>query len=271
MANQTRLTQWVLKHKTMLNPSFTEFNWPTRYFNGLSDFEAVLSIDGLTAIGRGIDANKELAIEKASSEAIERLICQRLCISSVGVAISGEVSSETHAQCEALERYYFDEHIKLNQPFILIKSKSTEKLINQFKKQNDNATLEFYKMATPAPSFGIVCKISCEQKNPLLGLSLDTDFERALNKSLNEALVKYARLMDSPGTFHQEINANKDMWLCDTVFLNSIESLFNNQAKDSSLISLPALSIKKLDISSIRELEGCPIDPIHISAFRGNS
>src|SRR6185437_2300039 len=115
-----------------------------RYFSGLHDFEARIEVSGVAVVGRGIDFDPELAVEKASSEAIERLICNRLNISSEGFAIGGRRGADEHAKNEALERYYFNEHLRMQKPFRSIDSPIINGLSDHFYAQNSSvARLRF--------------------------------------------------------------------------------------------------------------------------------
>jgi ribosomal protein S12 methylthiotransferase accessory factor YcaO len=132
MANQESIARWVLNNKRVLNPSLVQYDWPSRYLNGVYDFSVSVAVDGVEGLGRGLDRDRDLALEKACAEAIERYVCHRLGIDSIGVAVSGESDAGTHAELETLERYYFDQHQKHRRPFVKLRDGSDE--ANQFKK-----------------------------------------------------------------------------------------------------------------------------------------
>lgn len=273
MANKKTLTSWLVENRERLNPAFVQFDWPNRYFNGLSDFKATLNIEDFAAIGRGIDISPEIALEKASAEAIERLICHKLNISSGGCAVAGEISAQSHARHEALERYYFDEHIEIGRPFHLIEktisplSMSANLICEQFKSLNPNIGAHFYKMAVPDPYYGIVCNISPTSEAPqILGLSLHIDPTKALKKALKEALMNYARQQDNPKSFAEAVNADSDLWICNPRFMEKITTLFSNTPWTTTATELPELIIEKIDTSSIEQLSGCPINPVRCIA-----
>lgn len=270
MANKTTVTSWIIKNREILNPNFTEFDWPNRYFPSLNDFEAILVLNGITAIGRGTDKDKNLSIEKASSEAIERLICKRLGISSVGVAVSGATDAKTHACSEALERYYFGEHVRQNKPFTLHEDGFTRALVDAFKKYNKLDEVQFYKMATPAPYLGVVCGISKKDSPaPLsIGLSLHTNPAHTAERAFTEALINYARMKDAPKSVHGEILLDENLWACDPKFLSNIFKLFQSAGQDNEIIELPELETIDLDIANIKELSGCPIKPVRCIVHR---
>jgi len=270
MANKTTVTSWIIKNREILNPNFTEFDWPSRYFPNLNDFEAILILNGITAVGRGTDKNKNLSIEKASAEAVERLICKRLGINSVGVAVSGATDAKTHACFEALERYYFNEHVRQSNPFSPFEDSFTKSLVSEFKKYNKSDEVQFYKMATPAPYWGIVCGISTNDSLPPLsiGLSMHTNAEHATERAFAEALINYARMKDAPKSVHGEILSHEDLWACDPKFLGNIFKLFQKTNQNNTTFELPELETIALDISNITELSGCPIKPVRCITHR---
>lgn len=267
MAYQNKVTSWLFQNRESLIPQFTEFNWPSRYFSGLYDFEAAIELEGLKYMGRGIHESQAIALEKATCEAIERLICDKLKIGSVGVALSGETNAATHAKHEALERYFFNEHIRQNLPFEPVQDssnplyESTRRLSEDFQKQNRNTKLTFYRMATPAHLVATVCNISHDKNNPeFIGLALHTDPENSARHSFYEALANYARKCDSPGTFEAEVEKDQNLWACNAGTLKNIQHLFSN-SKQIQPFPLPEVFTQKLDFSKIHELKGCPIEP----------
>ncbi|MCB0351817.1 MAG: hypothetical protein KDD38_11580, partial [Bdellovibrionales bacterium] len=212
---------------------------------------------------------QETALEKASSEAIEHLICDKLKIGSVGFAISGESSAEIHAQHEALERYFFNEHIRLNISFQLVQNpdsplyNSALRLSEEFKILNTDAHVTFYKMSTPEQFLGVVCSITLKSKLPeFLGLSLGTNPEHVSRHALCEALANYARKKDSPETFDVDVEKDKNLWACNKKTLQSVSHLFTQANQNNQVILLPEIFTHKLDISMIHSLSGCPIQPI---------
>ncbi len=264
-----------------MNPHFTEYNWPERYFRGLHDFEARITVrdtitdaaGDVTAVrstievcGRGIDFDEELALEKASSEAIERFICLKLNMMSEGFSVSGRISSDEHAKNEALERYYFFVHEIRRQPFEQIISPEASRLIEQFDTQNPRYSVRFYRMAIKDSINGVVCAIGEGAANPMfLGIALSTDLERALTRSMCEALANYARFSDAPKEYFAEVELDENAWICKAKFLKEVSQLFacdNLGQNRLPPIAQPTLLREPIDISRIDLLRECPILPI---------
>lgn len=276
MADKTKLTKWLVERRTTMNPRFTEYTWPERYFRGLHDFEARISVGDIESVGRGIDFDQDLAVEKASSEAIERFICQSLRFSSEGFAISGRNSADDHAKNEALERYYFTRQILAREPFRRIYATATLKLAEAFHKQNVDVPINFYQMNTATNWTGVVCLIGGHQGYPLLlGLALSSELDSAVTRAMCEALANFARFKDSPETFLAEVRADKDAWFCNPDYLDGIWPLFVDGAsgpnsRPNSLELTPHLARETVDISGIASLRDCPISPVRYKLVRDN-
>ena len=120
MANKTPLASWLYSKRQELNPKFKEFNWPTRVFPGVFDFATTITWNGIESNGRGVDSQREIALEKSVAEAIERLICKSIGFDSVGFALAGTHDPEDHAKFEAMERYFLNIHLEEKIPFYQI-------------------------------------------------------------------------------------------------------------------------------------------------------
>jgi hypothetical protein len=270
MAHQTPIARWVLNNRDRLNPSFVKFDWPTRYFNGVADFAATISVDGIEAFGRGIDTDQNLAIEKSAAEAVERFICQSLKIDSVGVAVSGEVGAVDHAEREALERHFFFEHQRLQRPFIPVASDShglpiVAEIISAFDRRNENAgKLTFFKMAAPVPYHGYVATIAVNGQVRFIGLALHSDAHKSVYRAFFEAMANFARFRDDAPKFETEWSSNSDAWTCDPRYLNKLIYLFSEEAQSGPTLLLPKWSSVPLNISGLHILSGCPISPVKV-------
>ena len=268
MAHQTPIARWVLNNRDRLRPSFIRYDWPDRYFSGVTDFAAKISFGGIEAIGRGIDFDQDLALEKAAAEAVERYICKMLNLDSVGVAISGEAGSVSHAEHEAIERHIFNEHLRLNLPFEKIDDRSTgspalREIQNEFDRHNKHeGQLSFYRMATASPYRGYVAIICIGEKPRFLGLSLHTNSRSALFRSFFEAMTNFARFRDAPEALESERRLEPDAWNCDPAFLARVIAQVGTTAEPSESIPIPQLETVAIDISQIAALKGCPIKPV---------
>ena len=241
MANKTPLVSWLYSKRLELNPKFKEFNWPARVFPGVFDFATTITWNGIESNGRGVDSQREIALEKSVAEAIERLICKSIGFDSVGFAVAGTHDPEDHAKFEAMERYFLSKHLEDKIPFSKIVFESGE--IQKFKSANTDATIEFYRMQTPRNIFGIVCAIKSNQ-TIALGFGLTESLEKSIQRSMFEALPNYAWLTDEG-----KILAKEMPWHIESKFLSKIEPLLSNQFDqvDVSAITLPTLT--KIEVS----------------------
>ncbi len=273
MANSTSITRWIIDNRSIIHPNYTEFDWPNRYYHGLYDFSAEIKIGGAEGSGRGIDCNRELALEKASAEAIERLICQSLDISTKGVAVSGSLNAMAHADNEALERFFFEEHISNQRPFnpLADDTIAAERKIRSSIRVNDtDLQMSFAEMATPKSYYGVVCFIRVSQTPIALGLSLCRTPEDAVNKAFTEAFANYARFKDSPESFARSREQMTHVWNINTTYLSQVESLLSAVENDRTPFSTPLLRHETLDYGFIKELATCPITPVRSVAHRIN-
>ncbi len=286
MRSTAQLTKWLLENRSKVNPRFTEFSWPERYFRGLHDFEARIIVRDvkcngtgesrtIEAYGRGIDFDQELAVEKASSEAIERLICMSVKIGSKGVAVAGRNGADEHAKNEALERYYFTMQETRGFPFEKIESAIAKQFAEKFAAQNQYNELRFYRMAIDGSINGIVCAIGKNPDDPkFLGIALDRDQDYAITRSMCEALANFAKHSDDPVAYKAKVCVNDDLWICRDLFLNNIGSLFCGHSIDRSILPAkylfipePILRREPIDISKFEALRGCPISPVRYIAL----
>jgi hypothetical protein len=268
MADKNRITHWVLNHKNQTQPVYTQYDWPDTYLSGIYDFSASIEMRGIKAEGRGLAANPELAIEKASAEAVERWICKALNIPSVGVAVSGEKSARVHAEYEALERYYLKEHIRLDIPFNLTSTEDISShqtllsLLRQFNAQNKETKVSFFRMNISEGRFGVICSI-IDDNSSVFGFSLTANLESALQKSFFEALPNY-EAMKNPD-YHKLTDLP---WHLQNSFVYKIAPLLVPDNKNLEVKSFtfkqPKLEIEKIDISQFAELNDCPIEPVRV-------
>lgn len=254
MATKTPLASWLYSKRQELNPQFKEFNWPSRVFPGLYDFATTISWNGIEAGGRGVDSQREIALEKSVSEAIERLICKTLGFDSVGFAIAGTHDPSEHAKFEAMERFFLKHHLDEKIPFSPISVESEE--ARKFRNQNPDAVLSFFSMQTPKNLFGVVCSIKSEKiKLTALGFGLSDSIERSVQRSFNEALPNFAWLTDDDKSIEFELP-----WHIDSKFLAQIEPLLNGSHEEGKpTLEMPTLSRMEMAKSVIPVLSSAPI------------
>lgn len=221
MANKNPIAQWLYNNLDQYSVSFTMAAWPKKYGFSLYDFEACCDFKGIKLLARGVDQAKDIALEKACSELLEKMICLSVDTNSEGMAASAIVDVKNHARNEALERYYLKSHLEqkigLNE-VVCSESDFTLKIQRQF-----NCSVQFFRMNTPSDKFGLVCKISSQVQSTAFsyGFSLGESLEIAMNKSLIEALPNFIWKLENP-----EANT-ENVWQISNDFNNRISPLLN--------------------------------------------
>lgn len=231
MANQTPLASWLYSKKAELKPRFKEFNWPAQVFPGVFDFETKISWGSIEADGRGVDFKREIALEKSVAEAIERLICKTLEWDSVGLALAGTHDPSEHAQFEAWERYYLNQHLEQKIPLVQVEFECSE--TTRFISVNPGSSLSFYRMKTPENLFGIVCRMtSSSSKAVSFGFALSESLDNSIRRSMLEALPSFAWFISGETT-------TEIPWHIENGFVERLNSLLMNDAKFTPETSLP--------------------------------
>ena len=247
MANKNPLSSWLYLNKKELNPKFIEFTWPKRILPDLFDFSTTIEWNGLKAEGRGVEQDRELALEKSIAEAIERLVCHQFNHNSVGMAVAGSFDPTGNAKNEAYERYFLVHHIKNNLPFDAIEFKND--LAKKFIELNPNAQISFFKMLTSKDTHGVVCSISStNNKTRALGFSLTESTETSAYKAMIEALPNYAWILED----NDELLKRHLPWHLRKDFLDKIEPLIeNSDSVFKNFLALPKLKKIEIPISNI--------------------
>lgn len=254
MANHTPLTSWLYSKRTELNARFREFNWPSRIFPGVFDFETTISWRGIEANGRGVDSSREIALEKSVAEAIERLICLTLGFDSVGFAIAGTHDPSQHAKDECLERFFLNEHLKKG--IALYNANVDFPEAEKLQMLMPTAEVSFYRMNTTKDLFGIACRIHlADSKKSSLGFALSEILDHAARRSFFEAIPSFAWLASD-----EKLELNELPWHLKTEFVDRLESLFTeNEGLQAVQMKTPALEPIELDMASLPILKGAPI------------
>lgn len=263
MANQTPLVSWLYSKREELNPRFKEFNWPKQWLAGLFDFSTTITWNGTTVEGRGVDEKREIALEKSVAEALERLICIKIGIDSVGLAVAGTHDPSTHAQNEALERFYLKEHIRNQIPFQIIDNQCS--MAHELTMVHPTSEVTFYRMRTSLDLFGVVCLItSLETKKSSLGFALSNSLEDSMRRSMLEALPSFVWLMD--GAIKGEVTSSSLPWHIAPEFLDQILPLLNGTLpmKSEGAIKIPEL--QKIDVR-VGEISVLTSAPMRVARF----
>lgn len=197
MAHKNPIASWLYKNSDKYAIRFKLADWTTRYSFDLFDYEVTGEFQGVKLTSRGLDANKEIALEKACSEFLERMVCVVEDLNSEGMAVSATVDAALHARNELLERYYLRQHLTGKIGFREIDSKKfmlSSKVEKQF-----NSSVNFYQMKANG-GFGIVCKTQSYALDQVFsfGFSYSDNQNHSIEKSLMEALPNFVWKMENP-------------------------------------------------------------------------
>lgn len=269
MVDKNTITNWLLFHKDLFKLSYTQYDWPDRYLPGLHDFSCHIEFGKIKSEGRGISSDPDLAIEKASAEAIERYICLKLNIPSIGVAVSGEKSALIHAENEAMERFYLKNHIDLQVPFKKINLTdpliiSISNLINKFTSTNKDVGVNFYQMNTSYNKFGLICSIQNLKSNSYtFGFSFGSEYQKVFEKCFLEAIPNFAAINDEV----RESSQTERPWHLSDNFKRQLLPLFAASMEIPNKVyefDPPQVEVKSINMDQFPEVHNCPINPVHV-------
>lgn len=220
-------------------------NWTEKYDVPLYDFEVSCNYKSSKIFGRGVDENKDVALEKASSELVEKIICLENGIDSVGLAASVVVEAKAHAQNEALERYYLKSHLDRKIGFEDIKSDIAPTFYNFLDRVN--CEVQFYKMRNESDGNGIVCFLNHRENSELFsfGFSFGQDLSACTHKALIEALPNLIWKIENP-------NAETDIWQISFEFKNRIKPLFSLPVNADAFVA--AAQLKAVEIKNCNHI-----------------
>lgn len=280
MANTNPITKWLISRKEIFNLSFTQYGWPERYLPTLYDFTAQISANGFTSQGRGTDFSAEVAIEKASAEAIERYLCKVLKMDSVGFSVSGFVSATEHAKFEALERYYLNRHLKIKIPFRRIDESAIDatlmQMINQLEENSPSTFVSFHQMHTPINEYGVVCFIEDTKLNVFsFGFAFSNNLGHTLKRSFIEAIPNFAAQKEKELTartktsFSTHLQENKPWHLSQKFHSQMLPLIFDgsdlvNTKLENEKFEVLEFETLQINLDAVPELDTCPIDPVKV-------
>lgn len=253
MANQTPLANWLYSKRAELNPRFKEFNWPSKIFPGVFDFETKISWGDIEADGRGVDPRREIALEKSVAEAIERLICKTLGFDSVGFAVAATHDPSQHAKFESLERFYLNRHLESSIPFSKIEYSFAG--ANILKASISSAAVGFYRMKTPENLFGLVCRIHSNDSTSF-GFALSNSLDISAQRSFLESIPSFAWMISDESSDSVELP-----WQLQTEFVNKMNHLIKEKTNfENDNTSSPELRNADIDISTLSVLNNAPLN-----------
>jgi hypothetical protein len=239
MAHQTLIaTEWLLSNRTRLDARFLEFSWQEPWGLPIYDFE--VSLLGGKHLGRGTDKDEQTALAKAVSEAIERMVCFELNISTQGVAAHPSLlNAEKNAVDEALERALFQYHLANALPFghQMLCNEATG-IIEAIEKNGGSVSLK--QMLSLAEYQSCVSLIQ-KDGYKFLGLGLGQTVGTAQTKSLIEALRNFAAYSKNPKEFPKQVQSNSDLWNCNPIFFETHRPVFEGGSELNSSRSFQGL------------------------------
>ena len=255
MAHKTPLATWLYLNRSVLAPNFTEFKGTGELVTGIFDFSTKIVWQGTEIEGRGVDDNREIAFEKSVAECIERIICAAKNIDSIGLAVSGgSHCPRSHAQFEALERFYLDEHLQKKLPLSEVKSDII--LANTFLAINPECDVRFFQMATPTNLFGLVCQISDTERKSF-GFALSDSMENSQRRSFLESIPSFCWLK-TKNQLNQ--SASTLPWQISKEFISKISPLLGSiPVNDFRKSFFPKLVSEEVNYSDIPILKSAPL------------
>ncbi len=251
MAYKTVATRWLLSKKDLLKVSFAEHKDTHNLLPNLTDIEVKISIGSLTFSGRGTDLVGDIALEKASSEAIERWCCHKLEISTVGCAIrSTEEDAKSNSVSEFIERFYFDQFLEHSFHSPRLKTESI----------GPEAQINYYEL-TRTKCGSVILSLVVDSKKPVcLGLALEKELKDGFTKSSIEALRNYAVYKENKSSFFEAVSNEPNLWCCDPEILGKIYNKISAlRTISDSFIEIPKFKSSTQSVSSILGIGDCPL------------
>lgn len=190
------LENWILRNVDLFKIKWTEYTWPSRWWQGLNDFSCEIQFNNELFIGRGSDINKRIALIKSFSEAIERIVgkCNSLENSNGISAHYDKILCQNNSKSELIERDQFFLHYFSKTPFAEFSSDEIKEIVLplEFIKKVKNSGVRFYlrklfycndMIGVGVFAFGKGCKTPWGM---CFGTSISTDLEAAVNKAYIE-------------------------------------------------------------------------------------
>lgn len=199
MANQQKLTDWILTNRKALDLRATKLTWIENHFPGFTDIGVTVSLNGVTYSGRGSSRDEDAALGKAVCEAIERFVCDSNGISSTGVAGHFEEAlAKENASIEYLERFALYCHAK-GSP---IKKLDQKDISVSLGSGESPARLHHFQMISTAGYFGVLSFVegfsTSGKFGALLGMGYAKTKQAAKEKSSIELFRNVSALSVEP-------------------------------------------------------------------------
>jgi len=203
-------TEWILSNSETLSLQVEDLQWIRKSFPGIHDMSVRIQILGKPYEGRGHATTKDVAVQKALAEAIERAMCLQHLDTTNGVAAHYDLElAKKNARNELLERDLFLSHFLTKTPFILTpewRAFLPGEVFADISRAGDS--LQIYKMGPTSHGQGIVCLIrGGERWGGVLGLSFGQEHESALVIKASLEAYRYYWHRRS----HQTLNDHHDL------------------------------------------------------------
>jgi hypothetical protein len=250
MAYKTVATRWLISKKELLAVSFVEHKDSQGLLTNMTDIEVKVSVGDLVFSGRGTDPVGDIALEKASSEAIERWCCHLLGISTVGCAIhSIQEHCMANARNEFLERYFF------NQVF----SKSISPCSLKSEPLGTDTVIKFFEI-TKCDAGSVLLALIFDSCDPIcLGLSLESDIDLGFKKASIEALRNYSVYKTDKVYFQKTVASDHNLWCCDPQLLSKITKTLSSVNTPVQSVKIPEVNSWVHPVSEIIKIIDCPL------------
>lgn len=231
MANSKELTNWYIRNIQALDIQVEQLAWSREFFVGSHDLTVRLN-SGLGRVfeGTGHHREEETAFLIAASEAIERSVCWKLDISSIGVAVHQSASwASLSAQNEAIEKAaYFN---RANIPNLPVYD-GVLSHVEGFNRARELFQIRFFELVhCESPALRVVVARSDLPKfNKFIGLGSGSSLLHGCEKA-------YIELMRNLNVFVEDSKYSRDVE-SKFIQLNSLKPLQVSNFSDLEEISL---------------------------------
>lgn len=232
MASKVSVSSWLAERFQDFAITYTELTWGRSLIRPMFDFEVAGEALGRKFVGRGTDFVEGLALEKASAEFLERVVCAKFEIPTDGVALH----TDPHLACisaklEAKERYLLNWRLQNRIPFgESIKSSLLPELQSSIDKLSDGgASLALRSLNAGSGEFGAIAKINF-LNHAFIGAAVTHSNDQSVQGASVEAMRNLAAFVADPAGYREEIRNNRQLWIGNGEYLANYSSLFEYES-----------------------------------------
>ena len=291
MAHQTKIKNWIAASADALDLGIVELGWPAVWAPGFTATQATVSIGGRKFTGTGIARDTDLAVVKATVEAIERWITTvNELPNSSGLAGHDSIAQASiNARNELVERDAFFCHYLTNTPFLqMLPSDLAKNALIDWQRLSSQATdegveLRLARMVVPTGIHGIVCfAFGARAKNPfgvIAGLGCAENFDDAVLKAILECLGNTTAQID--GVQHGPISRRNFGEIPNPGVMEHMRLGLSSESTEviRNLLRPSETAAKPLNMSQIElvplmppeNFQGCPLVFVHARAGAAQS